>query len=365
MLYEFLIKERESILAQCKQATLENLGAKQTSVLMEDGLPVIFDQLVEVLRRDHTFGIGPESGQDAADNRTSATKAAKDQGKEYLRLDYTVSEVVHSYGALCQAITGTASHKNFKITSTEFRHLNLALDTAIAEAVTEFQKVQTEAVSVAEVKRLGFLAHELRNSLMSASLALEMIESGGVGIRSATSSVLGRSLQRMKELIDTSLTEVRLRIEPVAHMQRVRVGDIISDVEATATRDAQNKNLRLVFDSPGAIELDVDRQLIVSALANLVQNAIKFTRPESVITVRTQEAGNRVLLEVEDECGGIKEEKIEELFRPFTQQDLDRTGVGLGLAISRKAIELNNGTLSAHNHTGKGCVFTIDLPKAR
>jgi signal transduction histidine kinase len=363
MLFEFLIKERDPILARVKKEATKNLGTKQTSELIEEGLPIFYDQLIGLLQRNRPFDLAPEAGPAAVANRSSALEAAKSQGKEYLRLGYTVSEVVHGYGTICQAITGAANDKNFKITAQEFRHLNLSLDTAIAEAVTEFQKIQTESVSHAEVKRLGFLAHELRNALMGAAIALEMIESGDVGIRSATSGILGNSLQQMKELIDTSLTEVRLRIEPVAHLQRVNILEIISEVKATAGREARNRNLTLAVAAPGTIEVNVDRQLLVSALANLVQNAIKFSRPDGIITIRAATHKDRVLLEVEDECGGLQEEKIEELFKPFTQQDTDRTGIGLGLTISRRAIELNNGKIYARSLPGKGCVFTIDLPK--
>ena len=364
MLHEFLTRERESVLLRCKQQMMKNLGTRQTSEMVEEGLPVFYDQLIEILQRDGSFELDSESNPTAMATRSSAAEAARNQGKEYLRLGYPISEVVHSYGAICQSITGAANIQDFNITSHEFRQLNLSLDIAIAEAVTEFQKVQTEWVTNAEVERLGFLAHELRNSLMGASLALEMIQSGDVGIKSATSSILDQSLQRMKELIDTSLTEVRLRIEPVAHLLLVRVSEIMSEIEATATREAQKKYLTLAFVAAGKIEVNVDRQLIVSALANLVQNAIKFSKPDSIITVRAVEQGDRVLIEVEDGCGGLREDRIEELFQPFTQQDKDRTGIGLGLTISRRAIEHNNGRIYARNLPGKGCVFVIDLPKA-
>ena len=70
-----------------------------------------------------------------------------------------------------------------------------------------------------------------------------------------------------------------------------------------------------------------------------------------------------VLIEVEDQCGGLPEGKIEELFKPFIQKGLSMSGVGLGLAISRSAVALCNGQLLARDIPGKGCVFTINLPR--
>ena len=79
--------------------------------------------------------------------------------------------------------------------------------------------------------------------------------------------------------------------------------------------------------------------------------------------MRGIKSGGRILIEVEDECGGLPDEDTEELFTPFTQKGKDKTGMGLGLSLSRRVIELNKGKLTARNIPGKGCIFTIDLPK--
>jgi signal transduction histidine kinase len=108
----------------------------------------------------------------------------------------------------------------------------------------------------------------------------------------------------------------------------------------------------------------VDRQLIAAALANLLQNAFKFSRPNGHVVLRTDitTAPGRVMIEVEDECGGLPQGNAEDLFRPFEQRSQDRSGVGLGLAIARESVETNGGLIRARNLPGKGCVFTIDLP---
>jgi signal transduction histidine kinase len=70
-----------------------------------------------------------------------------------------------------------------------------------------------------------------------------------------------------------------------------------------------------------------------------------------------------VLIEVEDECGGLPAGKAEDLFRPFEQRGTNRSGLGLGLAIARESVETNGGLVRARNLPGRGCVFTIDLPR--
>ena len=108
--------------------------------------------------------------------------------------------------------------------------------------------------------------------------------------------------------------------------------------------------------------MEADRQLLESAVANLLHNALKFTRPRGHVSLRTHLRQGLVLIEVEDECGGLPPGKAEELFRPFEQRGRDRSGMGLGLAISLRSVRANGGELSVRNLPGKGCIFTIALP---
>ena len=89
-----------------------------------------------------------------------------------------------------------------------------------------------------------------------------------------------------------------------------------------------------------------------------------FVTRASAGELNNQPLIDRILIEVEDECGGLPDRRAEELFRPFEQRSSDRTGLGLGLSISRRAVQANDGTLGARSLPGKGCVFTIDLPRS-
>ena len=357
MLHEFLTREREPILAQCEQEILRfGSSARTAAGSPQGGWHVFYDELIALMQRDEPFEFHVEKGFHTAE--------AERQGKAYLQMGYTVSEVVHSYGVICQAITEFAAKLDYTITSREFRQLNLSLDTAIAEAVTEFEKVKSEERDVKETERLGFLAHELRNSLQSASIALEMIEGGSFGARSNTGGVLQNSLQRMAELIDTALTEVRMRIEPAVRLEKTPVFEIMSEVGMTSGFQARSRNLTLQMQGFSNLEVIADKQLVVSALANLVQNALKFTPAGGLVQVRARKNRDRVLIEVEDQCGGLSHSTMEDMFKPFVQKSADRTGVGLGLTISRRAVELSKGMLRVENLPGEGCIFVIDLPEA-
>jgi signal transduction histidine kinase len=103
--------------------------------------------------------------------------------------------------------------------------------------------------------------------------------------------------------------------------------------------------------------------MLFSAVGNLLQNAFKFTRPHTEVLLNAYATADRVLIDVEDNCGGLPPGDAERLFQPFTQGGADKSGVGLGLSICRRSVEANHGVLSVRDLPGKGCVFTIDLPR--
>jgi signal transduction histidine kinase len=109
--------------------------------------------------------------------------------------------------------------------------------------------------------------------------------------------------------------------------------------------------------------VEADRQVLTAVVVNLLQNAFKFTRPGTTVVLRVGASAERVLIEVEDECGGLPSGHVNELFLPFEQRAADRTGSGLGLAFSRWGVEQNNGRIHARDLAEKGCVFTVDLPR--
>jgi signal transduction histidine kinase len=113
------------------------------------------------------------------------------------------------------------------------------------------------------------------------------------------------------------------------------------------------------------VSVDGDRQVLAAVVGNLLQNAFKFTRPHTSVTLRVGASAERVLIQIQDECGGLPggEAESEGLFRPFEQRSTDRSGIGVGLAFSRWGAEANGGRLYARN-LDKGCVFTVDLPRA-
>jgi signal transduction histidine kinase len=381
MLYEFLQKNKHEILALTESKTLQLAGVRVSTDQLKQGLPIFYQQLIKILALTKVSApmsaVNQKNRQIAADESDEVKMASAEgrpdeaelarsaglHGTELLRLGYTLSHVVHAYGAMCQAITELATKKNIEITSSEFHDLNRCLDIAIAGAVTEFQNVRNSQEVQREVEHLGSLAHELRNALSAVRISLELIRRGDVGIGGQTSKVLDRNLNRMEELIDRSLAEVRMRVEPQVIKERINVLHFINQIVTVAEVVAKSKNQILSIQVAPDLALESDKQLLYSALSNLIQNAIKFTRLEGKIEVRGKEQGETILLEVEDECGGLLSENGAKLFEPFVQKNENLQGVGLGLTIARRAVSLIQGTIEVQNIPNKGCVFTITIPK--
>jgi signal transduction histidine kinase len=111
------------------------------------------------------------------------------------------------------------------------------------------------------------------------------------------------------------------------------------------------------------VAIKADRQVLAAVVGNLLQNAFKFTRPRTTVTLRVGASAERVLIEIQDECDGLPSGDVNDLFRPFEQRGADRIGLGLGLSFSRSGAEVNDGRVYARSLPHRGCVFTVDLPR--
>lgn len=134
-------------------------------------------------------------------------------GKELLEQGYTVEQVVHDYGDICQAITELAQERNAPVTVVEFHTFNRLLDNAIADAVASYGRHRDESIGAQDHdlhERIGTLADAQRKLVETALKALDALKVGNIGLMGATGSLLEDSLVRLRDLIDRSLPEIRL-----------------------------------------------------------------------------------------------------------------------------------------------------------
>lgn len=354
MLHDFIAAHREEIVRRCRSKAATRSALTSTTSECNDAVPVFLDQLVDTLRRG--LPSSPEIGNSAVE-----------QGRDLLRRGFTAAQVVHQYGDVCQAITELAVARNVLISTEDFRTLNRCLDEAIAGAVTEYGRAQDQSTLDRETargnERLGFFAHELRTLISTAIMAFEVLKSGNVGVAGSTGTVLHRSLSALRALVGRSLAEARLT-QGIRERESFSVSGFIDQLVPAATLEANARGLTLhVGPVEDGVTIEADRHVLAVVLENLLQNACRFTRPRSTVTLAVAASVDRVRIEVQDECDGLPATHINDLFRPFERRSDDRVGMGLGLAFSRWGVEANHGRISARNLPHGGCAFTIDLPR--
>jgi signal transduction histidine kinase len=295
MLSDFLALHRADIIELARAKVATRSAPRATPVELKTGIPLFLDQLIGTLRVEETTSARPSDRQ--------IGRGAARHGKALQALGFTVAQVVHDYGEVCQAITKLAVDLDAPISADEFRTLNRCLDEAMAEAVSEFGRQRELSRSDDETERLGFFAHELRNLLSNSMLAFEVLKSGSVGVSGSTGAVVSRNFMRMRDLIDRSLVEVRLKAG-IKKREPVQLAHFIEELEVSAMIEAKARGLQLtVTPVEKGVTVEVDRQVLASAVSNLLQNAFKFTRPKGHVLIRTHADADRVFIAIEDECG--------------------------------------------------------------
>ncbi len=371
-MYQFLLDNRSDLIERCKAKVARRPRRVATPAQLANGVPMFLDQLARTLGAeeeglaDESIKISGSSGGDTLALSEIGVSAAA-HGGELLRLGFTVDAVVHDYGDLCQAITDLAFERNTPFTIDQFRTLNRCLDNAIADAVSEFGAQRDARVSrsrtALEHERLGALVHELRNVLQTATVAFQALEFGLLPVSGATGGLLGRSLKSMAAMLEEAMEQVRGNVQ-LPDGQVFSVAELVAEAAQAAGFDAAARGCAFnVATVDPFLGISGNRAAILAALANILQNAFKFTRARTEIGLATRADGKRIFIEVSDHCGGQPHGATETMFRPFVQSGGDRSGLGLGLSIARRGVEADGGTLSARDVPHVGCVFTIELPQ--
>ena len=372
-MHSFLSNNRDELIARCTAMVAERPQRAATPLQLANGIPIFLEQLTRTLRAE---GAGNESegerisGSAGGDSTALSLigVSATAHGHALHELGYTVDQVVHDYGDLCQAITGLAVERDAPFSVDQFRTLNRCLDNAIADAVTEFSAQRDESISRQQVagenERLGVLVHELRNSLQTATMAFTALESGKVPVGGSTGALVKRSLGALTTLLDRSLGEVRAKAGNSDLSHAFPLAAFIADAKSIASLGANARGCGLVVPEVDAsLAVAGNREHLMAALVNLLQNAFKFTHPHTEVTLHAYTRGDRVCIDVADNCGGLPSGFAEKMFKPFAQGSFDKSGLGLGLSIARRTVEDEGGSLTVRDVSGTGCVFTMSLPR--
>lgn len=373
-MHAFLIHNRDELIERCKAKVARRPRRSATPEQLANGVPMFLDQLTRTLAAeglgdtDMSVMISGAAGESNSIIRSEIGVSAAAHGRRLLELGFTVDQVVHDYGDLCQAITDLALERDAPFSINEFRTLNRCLDNAIADAVNAFSAQRDATVArahaAAENERLGSLVHELRNDLNTATLAFRALESGTLPIGGSTGAVLKRSLRSLSTALIHAMAEVRLTAGTEVHMEEFSVAGFVEDAKDAAWLHAAASGCSILAQKVDSqLMIRGNRDLLLAALLNLLQNALKFTRPHSTVTVSAYAEAGRISIDVMDNCGGLAPGVITRIFKPFVQTGGNKSGLGLGLTIAKRSVEASGGLLKVQDVPGTGCIFTISLPR--
>jgi len=212
MLHEFLTSNRPELITRCRNKVARRLSPSEITLALDHGVPLFLQQLVETLRLEQTAPPSAAFESKPSPAATDIGRAATVHGAELLRLGYSVDQVVHDYGDVCQAITELAGEHDERISTGEFRTLNRCLDNAIADAVTSFgraRQVLLDDQAETLEQRLRYFSLDHRRLVDIALQSYEGIKSGQVGATGATGTLLFHTLEELRSLTDRTLPEIR------------------------------------------------------------------------------------------------------------------------------------------------------------
>lgn len=348
-LAELLATHGAQILAEWKDEVSGSLHPEaMPHPQLVDHLPAFLEEIAQALRDRE----GPDGSRVAAEH-----------GEQRLGLGFSLDGVVREYGALRNAILAVARVKQVVVRDSDLDVLFECIITGIAEAVSEYQRQRDAELQRHMNEHFAFIAHELRNPLGSALTAVAMLErKGQLNTTERFAQVLHRGLTRMHELIDSTLRTAQLATAIHLQLEPITLSALLEDMEMSAAASAEDRQVALTFEAADDVTINVDPRLVRSALTNLVRNAVKFSHAGGAVTVRARSTNERVVIEVEDSCGGLPPGMVQQAFTPFAQLGTDRSGFGLGLAIAKQAADAHQGVIRVQDLPGKGCIFALELP---
>jgi signal transduction histidine kinase len=285
-------------------------------------------------------------------------------GLQRFRVGFDLREIVNEYGLLLDVILEEAEAAGVAMPSRELRALASAVNLGIAEAVAAFAQEHHEVEHKLAAEHVSFVSHELRNPLGAALLSLELLESTSLDERQTRlGGMVRRNLTRLRDLVHQVLTAERLTAGVAPRFEKCSLDAVFGEAIEEAALSAQSREIELRVDRQTEVEVTADPRLLKSIVSNLVQNAVKFSRPGGVVRLQARREGGRLVLEVADSCGGL-EGPVEDFFHPFFQGTNEQSGrgFGLGLAIVAQATRAHGGEIQVRSAPGEGCTFTVSLP---
>lgn len=227
-----------------------------------------------------------------------------------------------------------------------------------------------QALSGVEYLRRDFtssVSHEIKTPVAAIHSYAQLMQLPGVDAQTQRgyAQAIARESRRLSGLSDSLLRLSRLESEGAsANTARYRIGEQLREIAASLLPAMEDKHITLTADIPDAAAV-ADEELMAQAFLNILGNAVKFTPEGGGISVVMRRTPQLLTVTVSDTGCGMDEETMAHIFEKFYQGDKSHAtqGVGLGLALVRRIVQLHGGEMKVSSEVGKGSAFTIELPQ--
>ena len=227
-----------------------------------------------------------------------------------------------------------------------------------------FDRMAVRLQTLVESQRrlLHDVSHEMRAPLARLQVAADLMERTPQRQAELTTQ-LHADIERMNRLVDELLTLARLESgNTVGQSERIRLHELLDVIAADGEFDTAQKQCEICVECPDTLEICGYPELLHRAIDNVVRNAVRHAPERSQILICAAVDDLKVLIDVEDRGGGVAENLLKTIFDPFVRATHAGEGYGLGLAITRRAIEAHGGTVVAENLTEGGFRIRLRLP---
>jgi two-component system sensor histidine kinase CpxA len=245
---------------------------------------------------------------------------------------------------------------------------HLARRDEIGDLAQAFNRMADQITTLlsAERRLLQDVSHELRSPLARLGFAVELARTSPD--REAALGRIRKEADRLNHLVDELLQLTRAEGDPGAqNLEDVDLGTLLRDLVADCALEADARECRLALTGERSVVVTGDRELLRRACENILRNAIRHAPPASAVELELTRHDGHAAVTIRDHGPGVPRPALGEIFKPFyrieSARDRSSGGVGLGLAIARRAVELHQGTVTAFN-ADPGLVVALDLPCA-
>jgi signal transduction histidine kinase len=329
-------------------------GVSETE--LRDSIPDYLVSLAEQLRRE-------EQQTMMARGTEGWAPVAKQHALTRIQLGFDIDEVLQEFMLLRQVILEVLEEKT-DLSPAQTERITILINAALRACVRSYVDHRDFESRREQAKHIGFITHELRNPLATATAAAGQLRKRASPELERFAELVVKSLKRMSDLVDNTLLSQRLEVREVElHPTEIRLGELMDQAIRGAEATAKSKGVELEVSYDADVLLNVDMNLALSAIQNVLDNAAKFT-DRGRVSLQVEDATSEVVVHVIDNCEGLSPEELQSVFEPFKRGHTGKPGTGLGLAIARSVVEAHGKTIHAESTGDRGCHFWFALPKA-